>query len=190
MSYAAVTVDGLSKQYRLGAREAGYQTLRESIVGAFGALGRLGRSRNDQEGVLWALRDVSFSLPAGKAVGIIGRNGAGKTTLLRILARITEPSGGRAVVRGRVASLLEVGTGFHPELTGRENVFLNAAILGMSRAEIRRKFDEIVEFRRDRTVHRYPRQALLQWDADPPGVLRGRAPGTGHPDSRRGAGGR
>jgi lipopolysaccharide transport system ATP-binding protein len=146
VSTAAVTVEGLSKRYRLGAREAGFQTLRESIAGAFGALARLGRTRKATEEHVWALQDVSFEIAAGRAVGIIGRNGAGKTTLLRILARITEPTGGRAVVRGRVASLLEVGTGFHPELTGRENVFLNAAILGMTRAEIRRKFDEIVAF--------------------------------------------
>ena len=108
-------------------------------------LGRADDSRRDEKW-LWALRDVSFEVKVGEAVGIVGRNGAGKTTLLKLLSRITEPTEGRATLRGRVGSLLEVGTGFHPELTGRENVYLNGAILGMSRAEITKRFDDIVEF--------------------------------------------
>jgi lipopolysaccharide transport system ATP-binding protein len=140
----AIRVEGLSKRYRLGER-AGYRRLGESVTRA--ALKPFRKttapSRRD---VLWALRDVSFSVDQGEIVGIVGPNGAGKTTLLRILARITLPTEGRAEVWGRVGSLLEVGTGFHPELTGRENVYLNGAILGMSRAEIKRKYDEIVAF--------------------------------------------
>jgi len=143
-----VRVDKIGKQYQIGAREIGYGTLRESIVGAVRApLERLRRRNGKQDNqTIWALDDVSFQVNPGEIVGFIGRNGAGKSTLLKILSRITEPTTGRAELYGRVASLLEVGTGFHPELTGRENIYLNGAILGMRKAEIDRKFDEIVAF--------------------------------------------
>jgi lipopolysaccharide transport system ATP-binding protein len=142
MSLPAIRATGISKVYALGGRVR-YQTLREAIMATI-RLERLARRERAQEH--WALRDVSFEIQPGEVVGIIGRNGAGKSTLLKVLSRITEPTTGRVEIRGRVASLLEVGTGFHPELTGRENVFLNGAILGMKRAEIARKFDEIVAF--------------------------------------------
>lgn len=140
---AAVEVEGLSKRYVLGRSEQqGYRTLRDALAGLVRR--RAGSSTPTPE--IWALRDVHFEVAEGEALGIIGHNGAGKSTLLKILARVTEPSAGRARLRGRVASLLEVGTGFHPELTGRENVFLNGAMLGMTRAEVRREFDAIVAF--------------------------------------------
>lgn len=138
----------LGKQYTIGTREAAYDTLRESIVQAVRApLQRL-RGGNGKRNVdtIWALKDASFDVKAGEAVGIIGGNGAGKSTLLKVLSRITEPTTGRAELYGRVASLLEVGTGFHPELTGRENIYLNGAILGMTKTEIDSKFDRIVDF--------------------------------------------
>jgi lipopolysaccharide transport system ATP-binding protein len=143
MSDAVISAQGLSKRYRIGNRQRA-TTLREGIIELARAPLRLGR-RSAPE-TIWALKDVSFEVAPGEVVGIIGRNGAGKSTLLKILARITEPTEGRAEVRGRVGSLLEVGTGFHSELTGRENIFLNGAILGMKRAEILAKFDEIVAF--------------------------------------------
>ena len=141
---AAIAADGLSKRYRIGELQAGYGTLRESLVRATKRLAG-GSNRHHYE-ELWALRDVSFSVPEGEVVGVIGRNGAGKSTLLKLLTRITTPTDGRAEIRGRVGSLLEVGTGFHPELTGRENIFLNGSVLGMKRREIAGKLDEIVEF--------------------------------------------
>ncbi|MBM4423653.1 MAG: ABC transporter ATP-binding protein [Chloroflexi bacterium] len=146
MSDVAIRVENLSKQYRIGQREP-YKTLRDTLAEAFMAPLHAFRSngRTASE-MIWALRDVSFEVKHGEAVGIIGRNGAGKSTLLKILSRITEPTTGRAVIHGRVGSLLEVGTGFNPELTGRENIYLNGAILGMKRREIERKFDEIVAF--------------------------------------------
>ena len=141
--------EGLSKRYRLGTGAHRYGRLTESLSTAFAAPFRklFGRGApSPSEEILWALKDVSFEVKVGQAVGIIGRNGAGKTTLLKLLSRITEPTEGRAVLRGSVGALLEVGTGFHPELTGKENVYLNGAILGMSRPQIDKRFDEIVEF--------------------------------------------
>jgi lipopolysaccharide transport system ATP-binding protein len=149
MTPAAITAEGLGKEYRIGLRQQLTKTFREVLVDAVtGPIARLrghGESRRETES-FWALRDVSFACEPGQIVGIIGRNGAGKSTLLKVLSRITEPTTGRAVIRGRVGSLLEVGTGFHRELTGRENVYLNGAILGMKHAEIDRKFKEIVDF--------------------------------------------
>ncbi|MCZ7545714.1 MAG: polysaccharide ABC transporter ATP-binding protein [Anaerolineae bacterium] len=154
MSDVAVRVEGLGKQYRIGGKRERYRTLRDTLADAFTApFRRAGRLLRGQaygaaglEETIWALKDVSFEVKHGEVVGIIGRNGAGKSTLLKVLSRITEPTEGYADVYGRVGSLLEVGTGFHPELTGRENIYLNGAILGMTRAEIDRKFDEIVDF--------------------------------------------
>ena len=136
----------VSKEYRIGERDA-YGTLRDTLASAVSApFRRLSGNGRGAAETIWALRDVSFEVAAGEAVGIIGRNGAGKSTLLKVLSRITEPTSGRIDLYGRVGSLLEVGTGFHPELTGRENIYLNGAILGMQRAEIENKFDEIVSF--------------------------------------------
>jgi lipopolysaccharide transport system ATP-binding protein len=149
MSDTAIEVESLSKQYRIGEDRARYGSLRESLAKAVSVPLKLVRKRgntNRRPATIWALNDVSFDVRRGEVVGIIGRNGAGKSTLLKILSRITKPTKGKAIVRGRVGSLLEVGTGFHPELTGFENIYLNGAILGMKRTEIDRKFDEIVEF--------------------------------------------
>ncbi len=140
-SEPAIATEGLGKRYRLGIRPTAYRTLRDTLAER---LRRVGHGVPAE--TVWALRDVSLEVRPGEAIGVIGPNGAGKTTLLKILSRITEPTEGVARVAGRVGSLLEVGTGFHPELTGRENVFLNGAILGMRRAEIAHKFDAIVEF--------------------------------------------
>jgi len=140
----AIAVDSISKRYRIGELQASYGTLRESLARSAKRL-RGGPHHHHHEEI-WAVRDVSFEVPQGQVLGLIGRNGAGKSTLLKLLTRITTPTEGRAEIRGRVGSLLEVGTGFHPELTGRENVFLNGSILGMKRREILRKFPEIVEF--------------------------------------------
>ena len=140
----AIEAHELSKRYRIGQMQAAYGTLRDSLVRTAARV--TGREDPVQRQEIWALRDVSFSVTEGEVLGIIGRNGAGKSTLLKILTRITTPTTGRAVIRGRVGSLLEVGTGFNPELTGRENVFLNGSILGMKRREIQRKLPDIIEF--------------------------------------------
>jgi lipopolysaccharide transport system ATP-binding protein len=154
MAEIALRVNNLSKEYRIGGRQEQYRTLRDTLTDALTApFRRAGRLLRGQSGGaagltqrFWALKDVSFEVRRGEVVGIIGPNGAGKSTLLKILSRITEPSSGTAELYGRVGSLLEVGTGFHAELTGRDNIYLNGAILGMGRAEIERKFDEIVDF--------------------------------------------
>ena len=147
MSRPVIVVDGISKSYRLGAKAQARPTLRESLVGVASSAFRRGADKpREANETFWALKDVSFDVQKGETVGLVGRNGAGKSTLLKILSRITEPTDGIVRLRGRLASLLEVGTGFHPELTGRENVYLNGSILGMTRAEITRKFDEIVAF--------------------------------------------
>src|SRR5687768_17682160 len=150
----AISVKQLGKRYQIGAAETKfrYNMLRDVLVDTVYAPVRLakamiGRSdRKMNQNHIWALKDVSFDLEEGKVLGIVGRNGAGKSTLLKILSRVTEPTEGTVTVRGRVGSLLEVGTGFHPELTGRENIYMNGAILGMKRSEIDKKFDEMVEF--------------------------------------------
>ena len=152
MPLPAIKVDQLSKKYRLGER-SGYKTIRESLVNLVKSPARKITAGSSAEGeigtgkdVIWALKDVSFEVQPGEVVGVIGANGAGKTTLLKILSKVTDPTEGRVELRGRVGSLLEVGIGFHPELTGHENIYLYGAILGMNRWEVTRKFDEIVSF--------------------------------------------
>jgi len=154
MSDIVIRVENLSKQYRIGSHQASYKTIRDTLTDTFQAPFRravkllrgqaYGAAEMDE--TIWALKDVSLEVKSGEVLGLIGRNGAGKSTLLKILSRITEPTEGRAEIFGRLGSLLEVGTGFHPELTGRENIFLNGAILGMKKVEIKRNFDAIVSF--------------------------------------------
>ena len=151
MSDFTIKAEGLGKKYFLRHQATGrhYVALRDVLTEKAKSLFSPGKGAGGNRNTIeefWALKDVSFEVKQGEAVGIIGRNGAGKSTLLKLLSRITEPTKGRIHLRGRVASLLEVGTGFHPELTGRENIFLNGAVLGMTRAEIKKKFDEIVAF--------------------------------------------
>jgi lipopolysaccharide transport system ATP-binding protein len=148
MSDIAIRVDRLGKRYRIGTPAMNYRTLRDTVVDVLHAPGRLfhNAGADHASNTIWALKDVSFDVKQGQVLGVIGRNGAGKSTLLKILSRVTDPTEGLGEIHGRVGSLLEVGTGFHPELTGRENIYLNGAILGMHRSEIERKFDEIVEF--------------------------------------------
>src|SRR5687768_2350069 len=145
MTRPIIKVEDLSKLYYLGGSGAAYSTLRETVMDVARRPLSYLRGNSNAE-ILWALKDVSFEVAPGDVVGIIGRNGAGKSTLLKVLSRIVEPTTGRVELYGRVASLLEVGTGFHAELSGRENIFLNGSILGMTRREIETKFDEIVAF--------------------------------------------
>ena len=150
MNPIAIKAVGLSKRYRIGAKRERYKTLRDQFTNALGAPARAFRRLSQKSyrpaESIWALKDVSFEVGKGEVIGVIGSNGAGKSTLLKVLSRITEPTEGHAEVRGRVGSLLEVGTGFHPELTGRDNIYLNGAILGMRRIDIERRFDEMVAF--------------------------------------------
>src|SRR5688572_26321005 len=146
MSDIAIHVERLSKQYTIGAVQRPPNTFRDQLASSAKRFMTPLRHSPKSVEILWALKEISFMVKHGEVLGIIGRNGAGKSTLLKILSRITEPTSGRASIYGRVASLLEVGTGFHPELTGRENIYLNGSILGMTRREISHKFDEIVAF--------------------------------------------
>src|SRR4051812_40705366 len=153
MSTVAIRCEQIGKRYRIGQRQR-YKSLRDSFTdGVRSSLHKFTRARSPRAApdtrdaeVLWALKDVSFEVPHGEVLGIIGRNGTGKSTLLNVLSRITRPTAGRAEISGRVGAFLEVGTGFHPELTGRDNIYLNGAILGMTRNDIKRRFDEIVDF--------------------------------------------
>ena len=191
-----IQTEGLGKKYQLGS--FGYGSLRHDLQawwakarGREDPNARIGeKGRLDLHGDFWALKDLSFEVAQGERVGILGRNGAGKSTLLKILSQITRPTEGAVRMRGKVSSLLEVGTGFHPELTGRENVFLNGAIMGMKRREIQTKFDEIAEFRGSGDLHRHASKAVLQRDVRQTGFFSSRPSGLRHSNRRRGSGGR
>ena len=168
MTDIAVRVENLSKQYKIGMGKVRHDTLRDQVMENLKSFWLRHDGRAPDASMFWALKDISFEIKRGETVGIIGRNGAGRSTLLRILSRITEPTEGRVLLPGRVSSILEVGTGFHPELTGRENIFLNGAILGMTQREIRKKFDEIVAFAEvekflDTLVKRYSSECMSVW---------------------------
>src|SRR5262245_24074179 len=167
MEQPVVKIQNVSKKYRIGGLHPGYMTFREMIGDLFAAPLRRLRNGVDSHQKLWALRDVNLEVQQGEPIGIIGHNGAGKSTLLKILSRITKPTTGQVEIFGRIGSLLEVGTGFHPDLTGRENVYMNGAILGMSKAEIRSQFDAIVAFSEceafiDTQVKRYSSGMLVR----------------------------
>jgi lipopolysaccharide transport system ATP-binding protein len=196
MSKVVIKAEDISKQYRLG--EVGTGALAHDVNrwlhrmrGREDPYLKIGDS-NDRtvKGMseyVWALKDINFEVKQGDVLGIIGRNGAGKSTLLKILSKTTTPTTGQIKIKGRIASLLEVGTGFHPELSGRDNIFLNGAILGMTKREIKSKFDEIVDFA---GVERHACKALQQRHVRAPGFWRGGAPGARDPDSRRSVGSR
>ena len=155
MSEISIRVENLSKKYQITVGKYRHDTLRDQISDAISAVFHSNGRNHRQTKTFWALKEVSFEVKRGEVLGVIGANGAGKSTLLKILSRITKPTAGKAEIHGRVGSLLEVGTGFHAELTGRENVYLNGAILGMKRAEIDAKFDEIVAFPASRHSSRH-----------------------------------
>ena len=187
MNRPVIRLERLGKQYRIG-HARGARTLREDLVEM---ARRPSRGRiTPPTSTVWALREVSLEVERGEVVGIIGGNGAGKSTLLKILSRVVSPTEGWAEIVGRVGSLLEAGTGFHSELTGRENVYMSGAILGMRKAEIDRKFDEIVGVRGYRAVPRHAGQAILERHAGPARIRRGGAPRARGLDRGRGAGGR
>ncbi|MBL0270818.1 MAG: ABC transporter ATP-binding protein [Chitinophagaceae bacterium] len=166
---AAIEIRNLGKQYKLAASEP-YIALRDIIAGT---VKNMFRPRQQQDDKFWALRDINLDIQPGERVGIIGRNGAGKSTLLKIISRIIPPTTGEATIRGRVGSLLEVGTGFHPELTGRENIYLNGSILGLKKAEINRQLDAIIDFSGVIKFIDTPFKKLQQRDADATGFCRG-----------------